>query len=146
MTRFMKRLGEVWRCAGLYRMKEYEPLGIGMYQDAYLINICEKPGMTQEEISERIYVHKSNVARQLSVLEERGYVRRETDAEDRRIQRVYPTEKAYEVLPQIRAVHRAWNERVLAGMSEQEREAVSRLAERLAENAKRVLSEEEGRR
>ena len=68
MILFMKALGEVWRCANLYRTAQYEKLGIGSYQDSYIINICKHPGVSQEQLSKLIYVHKSSVARQLGAL------------------------------------------------------------------------------
>lgn len=40
---FMKELGEVWRCANLYRTEEYESLGIGSYQDSYILHIAFIP-------------------------------------------------------------------------------------------------------
>ena len=52
MENVMKHLTQVWRCACLYRMKQYEPLGIGMYQDSYLVAVCECPGITQEGIAQ----------------------------------------------------------------------------------------------
>ena len=73
-VRFMKYVGEIWRCAALYRTEQYEKLGIGCYQDQYLVKICEQPGISQEEIAESLFVHKSNVARQVAALEEKGFV------------------------------------------------------------------------
>lgn len=139
MVKFMGRLGEVWRCAGLYRMKEYEQFGIGPWQDSYLICVCEYPGITQEAIAKRIYVHKSNVARQIGALEEHGFVTRAPDPADRRNLCVFPTEKAFAAREHIRSVRAAWNARVLEGLSEEEQKTLAALLERLAENAKRVV-------
>ena len=94
MARIMRNVGEVWRCANLYRTEEYEALGIGSYQDSYIVDICAHPGVTQEQLSKIMYVHKSNVARQVAALEEKGFVERRPDAADKRILRAYPTEKA----------------------------------------------------
>ena len=45
MPAFMKHLGEVWRCANLYRTEMYETLGIGSYQDSYILHVCRNPGI-----------------------------------------------------------------------------------------------------
>ncbi len=140
MVKFMKQLGEVWRCASLFRMKEYEEIGIGVYQDSYLIAVCENPGITQEALTRRIYVHKSNVARQVGALEEHGFVTRKPDPSDKRNLCVYPTQKAYDALPHIRRVQGEWNARVLEGLSDEEQRAAALLLEKLAENAKRVIA------
>lgn len=140
----MRNVGEVWRCANLYRTEEYEALGIGSYQDSYIVDICAHPGVTQEQLSKIMYVHKSNVARQVSSLEEKGFVERRPDPADRRNLLVYPTQKAVAVLDKIRAVHAQWRERLLEGFSEEERAAIGVYLERLAENAKRAASVRRG--
>lgn len=137
--KFMKELGEVWRCANLYRTEEYESLGIGSYQDSYILHICLHPGIPQDELAQLIYVHKSNVARQLSSLEEKGFITRSPDPQDRRSLLVYPTQKAKDVIPAIREIHRKWNALVLDGFSEEECALVADFARRLAENAKHVI-------
>ena len=144
MARIMRNVGEIWRCANLYRTEEYEALGIGSYQDSYIVDICAHPGVTQEQLSKIMYVHKSNVARQVSSLEEKGFVERRPDPADRRNLLVYPTQKAVAVLDKIRAVHAQWRERLLEGFSEEERAAIGVYLERLAENAKRAASVRRG--
>ena len=139
---FMKQLGEVWRCANLYRTAQYAALGIGSYQDSYLLHICREPGIPQDRLAEVIYVNKSNVARQLASLEEKGFITRTPDPQDRRSLLVYPTQKATDALPAIHKVHRAWNEMVLEGFGEEERRLVADFARRLSENAKHAISGE----
>lgn len=140
---FMKQLGEVWRCANLYRTAQYAALGIGSYQDSYLLHICREPGIPQDRLAEVIYVNKSNVARQLASLEEKGFITRTPDPQDRRSLLVYPTQKATDALPAIHKVHRAWNEMVLEGFGEEERRLVADFARRLSENAKHAISGED---
>lgn len=139
---FMKSLGEAWRCGNLYRTARFEALGIGSYQDSYILNICRNPGIAQDALTGLIYVHKSNVARQLASLEEKGFITRSPDPKDRRSLLVYPTQKALDAIPAIREVHRTWNELVLNGFSEEERERIAQIAQRLADNAKRVIADE----
>ena len=139
----MKNTGQIWRCGNLYRTSRYESLGLGSYQDSYILNVCAHPGITQEGLSKLIYIHKSNVARQLGSLEEKGFIRRETDPSDKRNMLVYPTEKAYAVLDEIKRVNAEWDRIMLEGFSEEEREEVERLAALLAERAKKIIEKEE---
>lgn len=139
---FMKQLGEVWRCANLYRTAQYEALGIGSYQDSYILYLCRHPGTPQDALADVIYVHKSNVARQLASLEEKGFITRSPDPADRRSLLVYPTQKAMDAIPAIRAVHRSWNEQVLEGFTESERALVADFSRRLSENAKHAINGE----
>ena len=139
----MKNTGQIWRCGNLYRTSRYESLGLGSYQDSYILNVCAHPGITQEGLSKLIYIHKSNVARQLGSLEEKGFIRRETDPSDKRNMLVYPTEKAYAVLDEIKRVNAEWDRIMLEGFSEEEREEVERLSALLAERAKKIIDKEE---
>ena len=143
MAQFMKNTGQIWRCGNLYRASRYELLGLGSYQDSYILNVCAHPGITQEGLSRLIYIHKSNVARQLGSLEEKGFIRRETDPSDKRNMLVYPTEKAYAVLDEIKRVNAEWDRIMLEGFSEEEREEVERLSALLAERAKKIIEKEE---
>ena len=142
---FMRCIGEVWRCANLYRTARYEGTELGSYQDTYIVHVCRTPGITQEQLAGKIYVHKSNVARQLSALEEKGFVERRPDPDDRRSLQVFPTQRAFEILPLILEVRRAWSEAVLAGLDQTERAGLEATLSRLAGNAKRVLEGEGGR-
>lgn len=82
-----------------------------------------------------MYIHKSNVARQLASLEEKGFITRKTDPEDRRSLLVYPTNKAIAVLPQIRAVLEEWESLLLEEFSEEEQKTLLSFSERLAARA-----------
>ena len=144
-TPFMRCIGEVWRCANLYRTARYEGTELGSYQDTYIVHVCRTPGITQEQLAGKIYVHKSNVARQLSALEEKGFVERRPDPDDRRSLRIFPTRRALDILPLILEVRRAWSEAVLAGLDQTERAGLEAALSRLAGNAKRVLEGEGGR-
>lgn len=71
-------------------------------QAMYLFRLCHEPGLSQDELARRLYVNKSNVARQVAKLEQQGYVMRKSSPEDKRVQLVYPTEKAIKLLPSCR--------------------------------------------
>ena len=51
-------------------------------------------GISQAVLTARLGVDKAAVARVLKSLEEKGYIYRETDPEDKRVKRVYPLDKA----------------------------------------------------
>lgn len=143
MKEFMRHTGELWRCGNLYRTARYEALGIGSYQDSYIVNVCAHPGITQEGLCKLIFVHKSNVARQLGSLEEKGFIRRETDPSDKRNMLVYPTEKAYGALKEIKRITDEWISLVLDGFSEADTAAMEEYSARLAENARKIIERED---
>ena len=86
------------------------------------------------------------MARHLGSLEEKGFIYREPDKNDRRVLRAYPTPKAAAAAERIRAAREEWNARVLSGFEREEAETLSRLLQKLADNAISAAQEREKER
>ena len=48
------------RCMNHYRTEQLAPLELKSCHAGYLLEICACPGITQEQLSRRIYANKSN--------------------------------------------------------------------------------------
>lgn len=135
MKGIMKYINHIHRSNAIVyntRLREY---GINHCQHPYILHICQNPGITQEELTREICVNKSNVARQLASLEAGGYLTRSPDPDDRRVLRVFPTEKMKELLPHVRAVMREWNQCLLEGFSEEEQAQLVSMLELITSRA-----------
>ena len=121
MSELTHNITDIARCAAQYRTEELAPLGLKACHGSYLSVICACPGITQDQLARRIYINKSNVARQLAIMEEEGFVERRACTEDKRAMRVYPTDKALEVLPKINAILVRWEECLTQDLSEKEK-------------------------
>ena len=108
MPYIVKTMNEIVRCGMQYRNEKLAPFGLKSSHASYLLEICRSPGISQDTLAKRICFNKSNIARQIAVLEEGGFVRRKPGAEDKRVMELYPTEKTLELIPQIRQVLRSW--------------------------------------
>ena len=115
MESIIRSINHIARLASLYRERELKKYGLGPMHHTYILNVCRNPGISQEALGQLIFVNKSNVARQLAVLEEKGYVRRQTSSLDGRRQLIYPTEKALAMQPILQQLLKQWNEQALAG-------------------------------
>lgn len=113
-------MNEIVRCGMQYRNENLAPFGLKSSHASYLLEICRSPGISQDTLAKRICFNKSNIARQIAVLEEGGFVRRKPGAEDKRVMELYPTEKTLELMPQIRQVLRSWRSYLMEGLSEEE--------------------------
>lgn len=142
MATMMKNIAQIWRCANLYRAEAYGEEGIGNFRDGYLINICRNPGITQDKLASLLYVHKSNVARQLCWLESNGFVTRKADDKDKRNTLVFPTQKAYDYFPSIREVHSRWEQQLCKGFDAEQLLLLQSFLERMAENARNLVTKE----
>ena len=97
----LRNIGEINRCYAMFRSERCEKAGLVGSQSLYLRTICREPGISQERLAEKLIFNKSSVARQLAALEEKGLIRRERSAADKRIFLVYPTEQGQSLLPLI---------------------------------------------
>ena len=131
MPDLMHHVTDIARCAALYRQEELASLGLKSCHASYLAAICERPGITQDQLARRIFINKSNVARQLVILEEDGFVERRPAPGDKRAIQVFPTEKAREAMPEIVRIFRIWESFVAQDLSEEERALLVSMLEKM---------------
>ena len=131
MPDLMHHVTDIARCAALYRQEELASLGLKSCHASYLAAICTYPGITQDQLARRIFINKSNVARQLVILEEDGFVERKPSPEDKRAIQVFPTEKARDVMPEIARIFRCWESFVAQDLSEEERKILVSMLEKM---------------
>jgi DNA-binding MarR family transcriptional regulator len=65
-----------------------KPLDLKPAQLDMMMNIHRHPGLSQQDLAGRLIVGRSNITMLMPGLEARGLVSRETDAKDKRIQRL----------------------------------------------------------
>lgn len=140
MFALTKQINTISRASAMYRMDRLEDCELKPRHYSYVFAVCKSPGISQEELSRELCLHKSNVARHLAFLEEHGYINREKSAADKRELLVYPTEKMTELLPRLRAVSREWNGYLTEGLSEEELESFYSVMLRISERARLYAS------
>lgn len=139
MAKFMKNINLVSRSAEVFREEKLKDCGISGCQSKYVLLIAQSPGVSQEDISRALFVNKSNVARQISLLEANGFVKKMENDHDRRAVLVYPTQKLLNILPRVKEVLAEWRALVTEGFTEEEREELRRLSEKMVQNARRYM-------
>lgn len=131
----MRYISRTSRCAILYRDEAFRELGLTGTQHNYVSVICNHPGILQHQLAKRLLVNKSNVTRQLNLLEQAGFIVRRPDPLSRRQVQVFPTDKALEAHPLIRSVLQQWNAILVEGLSEQEQDTLKALLDKVYSNA-----------
>jgi len=140
MPKIMSSINVISRCQTVYRSAEL-PGELSGAHHMYVYAICAKPGRSQEELAKDLHLNKSSVTRAITLLSERGFVRREQDGLDKRVIRVYPTEKMLDVLPRVRETSRKWNELISEGISEEEMEVFCSVLAKITERAKSITED-----
>ncbi|MBR2635272.1 MAG: MarR family transcriptional regulator [Clostridia bacterium] len=136
LTRY---IGQTSRAYSIYRDQRLEKFGLVGYQSLYLTTVCRHPGITQEEIAEKLVFNKSSVARQIATLEERGFVTRERCQNDKRNLRIFPTEKATALLPEIGKISSEFFALISRDLDPEEQALLSELCQRICDRAKEAI-------
>lgn len=139
MPNIMRNITDITRLGAQYRAEAFAPLGLKAFHGSYLMQICANPGISQEQLAKNICINKSNVARQIVVLEEGDFVRREPCEQDKRVMRLYPTEKTLALMPRLREVMSTWRSLLLQDLSQEEQALLETLLNKIKARADQVL-------
>ncbi len=120
MPSFTRNINIISRCAHAYRADSLAGQDLGPSYYFYVLLICAQPGISQDQLARRLYINKSSVTRAIVSLEENGFAERRIDDADKRIARIYPTQKALDILPEVRRIARGWNDFLLSDLEENE--------------------------
>jgi len=135
MEHIAQILKEIQRHSRLYRERKLMPYGLTPQHGVYLKEIGDAPGISQEQLAQRIFINKSNVARRVAALEEEGYIERRPCGKDKRILRLYLTRKGEQMLPAIGQVTEAWEQILVQDLTQSEQQILEILLLRLRSNA-----------
>ena len=141
MPQIMKDITEITRVSVQYRTDSFAPMGLKACHGSYLQEICARPGISQEQLAESICINKSNVARQAAALEEGGFIKRCCCDKDKRIMRLYPTEKALALLPEIDRIMLSWQEQLIQDLSEEEQQLLEAMLLKMRSRASAYMED-----
>ncbi|MBF2580773.1 MarR family winged helix-turn-helix transcriptional regulator [Listeria welshimeri] len=130
-----KAIAIIHRSENTFKNKKLLKTGLNIGQLRYLWTLYKEDGISQESMAKRFMVDKASVTRHIKRLEELGMIRREMDAKDRRIQRIFVTDTGYQMRDLIEEVTKEWSVRLTAGFSEKEKDDLMHLIGRLSDNA-----------
>ena len=141
MSQIAHSIPALARCGHQYCDVYLEPQGLKGSRAHAMLVVCNNPGISQDALSRRIFLNKSNVARQVAALEEGGLLERRPDPADKRAVQLFPTEAGMALQPLIRSAFCQWEGVLTAGLSEKEIEVLKDLLARLKKNARAWMEE-----
>ena len=141
MSDIIRDITEIARCGAQYKVDTLSPMGLKGCHASYLSEICANPGISQDKLSQRICINKSNVARQAAILEEDGFIIRQPSASDKRVTELYPTEKTLELMPRITQIVDCWEQCLTQDLTEEEVQTVTAILERMKAKASKWMEE-----
>ncbi|GFZ30681.1 MarR family transcriptional regulator [Clostridium zeae] len=115
----------------------------GMY--SYILILENHEGISQNCISKKLNVDKAMSARTIKKLIELDYIRKEVDEEDSRAYRLFLSDKARKIIPEIKKEIRDWIDIISLGSHEEDVDKVIAFLNNALKNAKNYkMSKEEG--
>lgn len=143
MATIMRKVNILSRAEGVFRNDMLKDSSLSPCHHTYILAISKNPGMTQDELARHICINKSGVTRTLAQLEAIGYVERRVCNADKRIMRVYPTDKMLEALPKVVDIVHLWNGYLTEALTDEETKTLNLLLDKVSAQAKKYVESRE---
>lgn len=134
MEEILREIGMIARALDSISNIEFKEYDLTKGQYLYLVRICENPGIIQEKLAEMIKVDRTTAARAIKKLEMHGFIEKKEDDQNKKIKKLFPTEKGTTIFPIIKRENNHSNRVALAGFSESEAETIFQLLQRVRKN------------
>ncbi|MEW5066398.1 MarR family transcriptional regulator [Bacillus subtilis] len=137
MNDILREIGMIARALDSISNIEFKDLDLTRGQYLYLVRIYENPGIIQEKLAEMIKVDRTTAARAIKKLEMQGFIQKLPDEQNKKIKKLFPTEKGKKVYPLLRREGEHSTEVALSGFTSEEKESISALLHRVRKNIER---------
>jgi DNA-binding MarR family transcriptional regulator len=134
MIETLREIGMIARALDSISNIEFKEHDLTKGQYLYVVRICENPGIIQEKLAEMIKVDRTTAARAIKKLEMNGFIEKKDDDQNKKINRLFPTEKGKNVYPFIKRENDYSNTVALEGFSKKEAETIFNLLQRVRKN------------
>ena len=121
-----------------YMKSKFNDLDLG-HDVRYIMFIYDNPNCSQDDLVNMFSQSKGNIAKVLKKLEDRGYIKRQTNPENRRKYMLTTTEMGEELVPKYRQISLDWERDV--GISDSDDKLKERIKE-IAFNAMKLTDGE----
>ena len=122
-----KSISILYRKSHIWLNNACVPCHLPAAQAVVILIVCHFQTLTQDEITKRLGLDKSVIAKTVTKLEETGFLIRSTNARDKRTYDIRPTEKAWEVYPSVKEQLDICFQRMTQDMTDAERTEFKRL-------------------
>ncbi|WP_367334562.1 MarR family winged helix-turn-helix transcriptional regulator [Lentilactobacillus sp.] len=131
MFEIIRDIGAITRKIEINTNAEFRRLGLANNAFIYVIRSYEKPGMFLGELADSVQIDRTTAFRTVRKLVDSGYLRLEDDANDKRLRRVYVTEKGADVYPELHAFEQHSSDTLVSQLTGNEKDELKRLLGKL---------------
>ncbi|WP_053376544.1 MarR family winged helix-turn-helix transcriptional regulator [Paenibacillus sp. FJAT-27812] len=133
----LREIGMIARVLDSISNIEFKEYDLTKGQYLYLVRIVENPGIIQEKLAELIKVDRTTTARAINKLEINGFIEKNDDQYNKKIKKLFPTEKGLTVYPFIKRENDYSNLVALSGFSESDVKTMFNLLHRVKKNVEK---------
>lgn len=137
MKEILREIGMIARALDSISNIEFKEFDLTKGQYLYIVRIFENPGIIQEQLIDLIKVDRSTATRALQKLEASGFIEKKSDLTNKKIKRLFPTEKGKTVYPFIKSENEYSDQIALEGFSQDETDAAFQLLQRIRKNVEK---------
>ena len=137
MKEILREIGMIARALDSISNIEFQEYDLTKGQYLYLVRICENPGIIQGKLAEMIKVDRTTIAHAIKKLERSGFIEKREDEQNKKIKRLFSTEKGENIYPYIKRENDYSNSVALEGFSESEIDTVFHLLQRVRKNVEK---------
>lgn len=134
MQEILREIGMIARALDSISNIEFKEYELTKGQYLYLVRICENPGIFQDKLAEMIKVDRTTAARAIKKLEIQGFIEKREDDHNKKIKKLFPTEKGMNIYPFLKREGDYSNNVALSGFSPEETETLFQLLQRVGKN------------
>ncbi|MFD0897510.1 MarR family winged helix-turn-helix transcriptional regulator [Loigolactobacillus binensis] len=138
MFEIIRRIGAITRLMQIDSNQHFKALGLNNNLFIYIIRVVEQPGMFLAELADSVQIDRTTSFRTVKKLVAAGYLTLQNDELNLKIKRIYPTEKAQLLYPQLHAYEMAKSQDLLVNLTTAEQAQLKRLLRKLQVNGQKV--------
>ncbi|MGI6027217.1 MAG: MarR family winged helix-turn-helix transcriptional regulator [Candidatus Scatomorpha sp.] len=122
-----KAISILYRKSHIWLSESCESYDLTAAQAVVILIVCDYGELTQDEITKRLGLDKSVIAKTVTKLAELGFIVRSTNPKDKRTFIIHPTEKSWAAYPHVQEQIESCFERMTGKMTPTERAEFKRL-------------------
>lgn len=120
MFKIIRTIGDMTRTIQIDSNNHFKEFGLNNNLYIYIVRICEQPGMFLGELADNVQIDRTTAFRTIKKLVKLGYFELKKDSVNQKIKRVYPTEKAMDIYPQLHEYEQKQSDFLLSNLSTEE--------------------------
>lgn len=131
---FLKNLGSLMRAHFSVTHCELEKEGLYPGQPQLLFILYKTNGISQREIADKLKIKPATITVMIKRLEKSGFLFKEFDKKDRRVSRIFLSEKGFETCERLKIVFRKIDKICLKNFTDKEIETLNNLVLKVKTN------------